>query len=134
MMESGSHRLWTARFLRESLKRRKNLINFKPMDQHTPKPSRISKTIVRRARLATILMPFLLVPSVPAQDLPDGPGKDLLMNVCTQCHTLNRVTEKKLSKDEWNDIVDKMAAKGARASDEEFDTIVNYLAKNFGNS
>ena len=54
------------------------------------------------------------------------------MNVCTQCHTLNRVTEKKLAKDEWNDIVDKMAAKGARASDEEFDTIVNYLTKNFG--
>jgi hypothetical protein len=25
-----------------------------------------------------------------------------------------------------------MATKGAKASDEEFDTIVNYLAKNFG--
>ena len=103
------------------------------MDQHTPKSLQISKMIVRRAPLATILMPLLFAPVVPAQDnLPEGPGKELLMNVCTQCHTLNRVTEKKLAKDEWNDIVDKMAAKGARASDEEFDTIVNYLTKNFG--
>jgi cytochrome c5 len=102
------------------------------MDQQTTKTTRIPKMIVRRARLATILMPFLFAPAVPAQDLPDGPGKDLVTTVCTQCHTTNRIVEKKLAKDEWNDIVDKMAAKGARASDEEFDTIVNYLAKNFG--
>ena len=102
------------------------------MDQQTTNTTRISKTIARRARLATILTPFLFASAVPAQDLPAGPGKDILTNVCTQCHTLNRVTEKKLAKDEWNDIVDRMAAKGAKASDEEFDTLVNYLTKNFG--
>jgi len=69
---------------------------------------------------------------MPAQDLPDGPGKDLVMNVCTMCHTINRIVEKKITKDEWNDIVDRMASKGARATDQEFDTIVNYLVKNFG--
>ena len=81
----------------------------------------------------TAMTPFLFIAPVQAQDnLPDGPGKDLLQNVCTQCHTLNRVTDAKKTKDEWNDVVDKMAAKGARASDEEFETIVNYLVKNFG--
>ena len=94
--------------------------------------SQISKAI-KRAKLAAILTPVLLVPSAPAQDnLPPGEGKELLMTVCTQCHNLTRVMEKKLSKDEWDDIVDKMAARGARASDEEFDKIVNYLVKNFG--
>jgi len=102
------------------------------MDIQTINPTRISKMIVRRAQLATVLMPFLFASAVPAQDLPAGPGKELLQNVCTQCHTLNRIIEKKETKDEWNDIVDKMAAKGARASDEEFDTIVNYLTKNYG--
>jgi cytochrome c5 len=97
-----------------------------------PNTSRILKMIVRRAQLAAILTPFLFVPAAPAQDLPEGPGKDLLQNVCTQCHTLNRIIEKKATKEEWNDTVDKMAAKGARASDEEFDTIVNYLVKNYG--
>ena len=103
------------------------------MDHLTSTTSQIFKTIVKRAKLAAILTPLLLVPSTPAQEnLPDGPGKELLMNVCTVCHNLARVVEKRLSKDEWDDIVDKMAARGARASDEEFDTIVNYLVKNFG--
>jgi competence protein ComEA len=75
---------------------------------------------------------FLAASSVPAQDLPDGAGKDLVMNVCTACHELARITSKKKTKDEWNDTVDKMAARGAKASDEEFETIVNYLTKYFG--
>jgi cytochrome c5 len=83
-------------------------------------------------KLATILGMFLAAASVQAKDLPDGAGKDLVMKVCTVCHELTRITSKKKTKDEWNDTVDKMAARGAKASDEEFDTIVNYLAKHFG--
>ena len=88
--------------------------------------------IVKRERLATILAAFLLAASVQAQDLPDGVGKELVANVCTQCHELTRIVSKKRTKEEWNDTVDKMAARGAKASDEEFETIVAYLAKNFG--
>lgn len=82
--------------------------------------------------LVAILAALLLAASLEAQDLPDGAGKDLVMNVCTVCHDLMRITSKRKTKEEWNDIVDQMATKGAKASDEEFDTIVNYLAKNFG--
>jgi competence protein ComEA len=88
--------------------------------------------ILRRERLAGVLGIFLLGTSIQAQDLPDGPGKDLVMSVCTVCHELTRITSKKKTKDEWNDTVDKMAARGAKASDEEFDTIVNYLTRYFG--
>jgi len=88
--------------------------------------------IVKRARLATILTAFLLAASVEAQDLPNGPGKDLVMNVCTVCHELTRITSKMKTKEEWGDTVDKMASRGAKASDEEFETIVAYLAKYFG--
>src|SRR2546423_1288106 len=88
--------------------------------------------IAKRGRLATIPTAFLLAASVQAQDLPDGVGKELVMNVCTQCHDLARITSKKRSKEEWNDTVDKMAVRGAKASDQEFETIVTYLAKYFG--
>jgi competence protein ComEA len=88
--------------------------------------------ILRRKRLGPILGAFLAATSVQAQDLPDGAGKDLVMNVCSVCHELTRITSKKKTKDEWNDTVDKMAARGAKASNEEFDTIVNYLTKYFG--
>lgn len=88
--------------------------------------------IVKRERLAPILTALLLATSVQAQDLPDGAGKDVVMKVCTVCHELTRITSKKRTKEEWSDTVDKMAGRGARASDEEFETIVNYLAKYFG--
>lgn len=82
--------------------------------------------------LALILTALLLAALVQAQDLPEGPGKDLVMKVCTVCHELTRITNKKKTKEEWSDTVDKMAARGAMASDEEFEMIVAYLAKNFG--
>ena len=66
---------------------------------------------------------------VRAQDLPDGDGKDLVTNVCTACHDLARIVSKHRSKEEWNDTVDKMATRGAKASDEEFDKIVTYFQK-----
>ena len=82
--------------------------------------------------LATLLTALLLVAPVPAQDLPDGPGKELVTKVCTVCHELARITSKKKTKPEWNDTVDKMATRGAMATDDEFAMIVDYLAKNFG--
>lgn len=85
-----------------------------------------------KQNLATILIAFLPAALVQAQDLPDGAGKELVMNVCTVCHELGRITSKKRTKEEWNDTVDKMAKNGAKATDEEFDKIVAYLAKYFG--
>jgi hypothetical protein len=84
--------------------------------------------------LATILTAILLAASVQAQDLPDGVGKDLVIRVCTACHDAARITSKRWTKEEWNDTVDKMATRGAMASDEEFETIVTYLTKYFGKS
>ena len=71
------------------------MINFNLVDPLTSKTPQTFKMVVRRATLAAIVTPFLLAPSMPAQDLPDGPGKELLMNVCTACHTINRIVEKK---------------------------------------
>jgi hypothetical protein len=88
--------------------------------------------IVKRERLATILTAFLLTASVQAQDLPDGAGKDVVVKVCTVCHDTARIISKKWTKEEWNATIDKMAARGAMASDEEFEIIVTYLTKNFG--
>jgi len=81
---------------------------------------------------AIILAACLSAAPVQAQDLPDGAGKEVVMKVCTACHELTRITSKRWTKEQWNDTVDKMAARGAKASDEEFETIVTYLAKYFG--
>ena len=67
-----------------------------------------------------------------AQPLPDGPGKDALSSVCTQCHGLDIITSLKRSVAAWKETVDEMRNKGASATDQEFTAIVNYLASNFG--
>jgi cytochrome c5 len=54
------------------------------------------------------------------------------MKVCTVCHEVTRITSKRRTKEQWNETVDTMAARGAKASNEEFDAIVAYLAKYLG--
>jgi mono/diheme cytochrome c family protein len=67
-----------------------------------------------------------------AQDLPDGKGKDLLQQICADCHGLDVITSQRASKDGWASIVDSMVSRGANGTKEQLDTIIEYLAKNFG--
>lgn len=67
-----------------------------------------------------------------AQNLPDGPGKDVFAGVCSGCHALDLATSQKKTREEWQATVDSMTAKGATASKEQFTAIVDYLSKNFG--
>lgn len=69
--------------------------------------------------------------ALPAQSLPEGPGKDLFEKVCAQCHSLDYSTQKRLSAGDWKAMVNAMAGKGAAASETELDTIAAYLAKNY---
>jgi competence protein ComEA len=80
-----------------------------------------------------MLLALAPAPSVKAaDDLPEGAGKDVVLKVCTACHGVSEFTARRNTRAEWDEEVDKMAARGAKASDEEFEAIVNYLAKNFG--
>jgi len=76
----------------------------------------------------------LRVPSARAFDdkFPDGPGKETFLKVCTQCHEADPIASLHYSKDEWKDLVYDMRGKGADATDDECNIIVEYLSKNFG--
>lgn len=63
--------------------------------------------------------------------LPDGPGKDTLIRVCSKCHSPTNVVANGQTRDGWEDTLTKMAGLGASASDEEFTEILDYLVKNF---
>jgi hypothetical protein len=63
--------------------------------------------------------------------LPDGPGKEILLNVCTQCHTLDRVRGRAMGRAEWEETLLHMLNEGAQLSDEELPVILNYLSRNF---
>jgi competence protein ComEA len=66
-----------------------------------------------------------------AAQLPDGPGKDALVKVCSTCHEPNRAASVRLTREGWEATVADMKWRGAKGTDEEFAAIVDYLSANF---
>ena len=61
----------------------------------------------------------------------DAAGKKILEDVCTACHDLDLVSDQHLSKDEWQQVVVSMVAKGANLTDKDTPVLVEYLAKTY---
>jgi competence protein ComEA len=65
-------------------------------------------------------------------NLPEGKGKDVLVRMCSNCHEIERVTSIRNSKKQWIYVVDDMVSRGAEGSDEDVNSVISYLARNFG--
>jgi competence ComEA-like helix-hairpin-helix protein len=66
-------------------------------------------------------------------DDAEARGVALTQRVCKdQCHTEDRITETRRAAFEWARLVIDMEARGARASEEEFDVIRRYLTRRYG--
>jgi cytochrome c5 len=59
-------------------------------------------------------------------------GRELVEDVCTYCHNLDRLRGKELSRYEWSGLIKGMISEGAPVTDEELSMILDYLAKNYG--
>src|ERR1700733_2122056 len=75
---------------------------------------------------------FVLIAAAQAQDLPAGKGKDLVEDRCSSCHGLDLLLAEHDTKQQWSGIVNDMVSRGASGTADELETIVDYLAKNFG--
>jgi cytochrome c5 len=74
------------------------------------------------------------VPQQPATAAPppDDPDAGLFAQTCNKCHDGARITAVRRSATEWEDVITKMIEKGAAASEKDFETIYEYLLRNFG--
>jgi len=63
--------------------------------------------------------------------LPDGPGKELVLSICTQCHDLQRVRRERLTPEGWLEVLESMLNEGAPLSDKDLPDVLRYLARNF---
>jgi virginiamycin B lyase len=67
----------------------------------------------------------------PQQQLPDGPGKDIVQQSCSGCHSLGRFTNSGYSPEEWKTVIAMMRNVGAPLSPDQVPVVTAYLAKNF---
>ena len=82
-------------------------------------------------------LPDAAAPSTPAPakavvELPDGDGKAIATENCQACHKLTNLTKAHKNLDDWKETVQTMIDRGANVPAEQVDTLVQYLAKNFG--
>jgi competence protein ComEA len=83
--------------------------------------------------LLAVLCSFATIAAAQTQPAPrDEEAKALLERTCTKCHKLTATLSQRNSKERWSAILDDMIARGAEASDAEIETLVDYLARNFG--
>jgi len=71
-------------------------------------------------------------PLQPKVDLPEGAGKAIVLKNCQDCHTLKILPKTHKSAADWKDTVQTMIDNGADVPADKIDTLVQYLAKNFG--
>ena len=83
-------------------------------------------------RLALISVPLLFCWPAQSQELPEAKGKDLYEKICGACHGTDVVLKIRTTREKWKNTVDEMASRGAEGTDEQLDTIIDYLAKCFG--
>jgi cytochrome c5 len=93
----------------------------------------LEQMIQRGAKVSAEDRPILLTYLVRAHGpMPNGPGKDIVLNTCTICHDLSRVKRSMHTEEEWEGTLIAMLNEGAPLSDDDFPIVLAYLTKNFG--
>jgi len=78
-----------------------------------------------------IFIALLVLPATVFGQIPDGPGKQETLKLCTQCHEIERALSPRQDHDAWQATVNKMVTLGLRGSDDDLKLVVDYLAKSY---
>lgn len=109
----------------------------------TPAPTAVVEAPLQQATIPPTLAPVQTTAPVavaqteapaPQQPPPAAPsidGRELLESRCISCHSLDRVTKKTATQEEWGQIVTRMIGGGAELTDEEKSILVQYLAETY---
>jgi mono/diheme cytochrome c family protein len=79
-------------------------------------------------------LPFIFLSAVSlAADKPaNDKARQLVLEACTACHTVDRVKSQRLTSEEWRQTIVGMLSEGVPLTDDEITLVVDYLARNFG--
>jgi len=65
-------------------------------------------------------------------DLPNAPGKDLVVRMCTKCHGIGTFVNYRMNAEEWHSEVADMVARGAQGTNDEIRAVTSFLIKHLG--
>src|SRR5947208_8583480 len=82
--------------------------------------------------MATIAVATMAYATAQDVQLPDGPGKKILEDACTACHSLDGVVKLHLDKDSWEGLIASMISNGATLDQKDMPVLVDYPVKHFG--
>jgi len=63
--------------------------------------------------------------------LPDAPGRDVTARVCANCHAAETVASVRHTPEGWRDVIAKMVAACLEGTEQELDTVHQYLSTQF---
>ncbi len=99
---------------------------------------RTRRGATRISRCGLILAAFSLIcwgvngeSAVSQRSLPDGPGQEETRKLCSGCHELEKSYSIKQDRPGWQRTIDKMIDLGAKGSEDEFNTVLEYLVTHF---
>ena len=83
------------------------------------------------SRIALLTAALIVSAAGGWAQLPDGEGKAETARICKGCHELERSISPRQDRVGWQQTMDKMVSLGAEITDQDYNTILNYLAKNY---
>jgi competence protein ComEA len=82
--------------------------------------------------ISTFSVAAVILGAANSDDLPEGKGKDIFVKMCSNCHGLDQVTTSRYPRKQWAYVVDDMVSRGAEGSDDDVNSVIGYLSRNFG--
>ena len=71
-------------------------------------------------------------PSLGAQTvLPEAPGREITVKLCGSCHAADTVGSVRLTPEGWREMIARMVAAGAKGTEQELETVFQYLSTQF---
>lgn len=68
----------------------------------------------------------------PDQEPAKDKGAETFNAACSKCHTPERILAARRTRPEWEEILDKMTKLGAQVTDENYDTLMDYVMRHYG--
>lgn len=92
----------------------------------------ISKVLPALTALLITATAFASSEPMPPAAARHERARSLVLDACTACHTLERVTRQHYTAEQWRGVIAGMLSEGVPLTDEETTLVVEYLAAYFG--